>query len=82
MAENSRKQQKQHKKQLKIAKKLPKHHSNHWNYLPIRAPDQNQSWIPENMQKKKQQNGQKWRKIATKTQKMGQKLPPNHEKSR
>ena len=52
--ENSRKQPKNHKKQLKFAKKWPKYHLNHQNYSPIRATDQNQSWIPENMPKNRQ----------------------------
>ena len=38
MAKNTKEQQKTPNKQLKIAKKWPKYHSNHQNYSPIGAP--------------------------------------------
>ena len=52
MAKNTKEQPKTPNKQLKIAKKYPKYHSNHQNYSPIEAPGIIPSWISENIPKK------------------------------
>ena len=76
MAKNTKKSPKTPTKQLKLAKKWPKYHSNHQNYSPIEAPGKIAFWISE----KNRQNGKKCHKIAITTQKICKKIAKNSQK--
>ena len=65
--QNARKQSKNTKKLLKIAKIWPRYNVDHQNYSPIRAPGQNQLGIPESMAKKQM----KWPKMPLNGYKSG-----------